>query len=135
MKRGLALLVLLGGQAAQAANLVDIYREAQQQDAAFASARAAYQAGLEALPQGRALLLPSASLSANTTGNAVDRGAGTSNFNSHGYSLSLSQPIYRKQNWAQYQEAKSQVTQAEAQFASAKQDLILRVAQAYFDVL
>jgi len=135
MKRGLALLILLGGQAAQAANLVDIYREAQQQDAAFASARAAYQAGQEKLPQGRALLLPTLGLAADTTANKVDRAGTTSDFNSHGYSLSLSQPVYRKQNWAQFQQAKSQVSQAEAQFASARQDLILRVAQAYFDVL
>jgi outer membrane protein len=135
MKRGLALLILLGASAAHGANLMDIYREAQQQDATFASAQAAYQAGLEALPQGLALLLPTASLSANTTGNRVERGGTTTNFNSHSYSLSLSQPIYRKQNWAQYQESKSQVIQAEAQFASARQDLILRVSQAYFDVL
>lgn len=136
MKRGLALLILLGGSVAHGANLMDVYREAQQQDATFASARAAYQAGLEALPQGRALLLPTASLSANTTGNRVERaGTPTIDFNSHGYSLALSQPVYRKQNWAQYQEAKSQVSQAEGQFASARQDLIIRVAQAYFDVL
>ncbi|MEW5942472.1 MAG: TolC family outer membrane protein [Pseudomonadota bacterium] len=143
MKPYLFLLGLAFSPALHAANLLDIYREAQQQDAAFASARAAWQAGLEKLPQGRALLLPTVTSSANTTWNEQDihyRGAtsfpgGRRNYNSNGITLSLSQPIYRKQNFAQYQQGKSQAEQAEVQFAGARQDLILRVAQAYFDVL
>ena len=130
----LALLVLLSSPI-YAADLVEVYREAQQQDAAYASARAALEAGQEKAPQGLALLLPTASLNADTTGNRVDRGGTTTDFNSHSYSLSLSQPVYRKQNFAQYEQSKSQVIQAEAQFAVARQDLITRVAQAYFDVL
>ena len=130
-----ALLALLASPLLHAANLMDVYREAQQQDAAYASARAALQAGQEKLPQGRALLLPSVNLGANTTWNEVDLPAGNRQYNSNGYSLSLSQPIYRKQNFAQYEQAKGQVNQAEAQFAVARQDLVIRVAQAYFDVL
>lgn len=130
-----ALLALLASPLLHAANLTDVYREAQQQDAAYASARAAFQAGQEKLPQGRALLLPSVNLGANTTWNEVDLPTANRQYNSNGYSLSLSQPIYRKQNFAQYQQAKGQVSQAEAQFAVARQDLIIRVAQAYFDVL
>jgi len=130
----LALFVLLSSPA-YAANLTEVYREAQQQDAAYASARAAYEAGQEKAPQGLALLLPSVNLSANTTHNDVDLPASNLQYNSNGYNLSLTQPIYRKQNFAQYEQSKSQVVQAEAQFAIARQDLIVRVAQAYFDVL
>jgi len=130
-----ALFALLASPLLHAANLMDVYREAQQQDAAYASARAAFQAGQEKLPQGRALLLPSVNLGANTTWNEVDLPTANRQYNSNGYSLSLSQPIYRKQNFAQYEQAKSQVSQAEAQFAIARQDLVIRVAQAYFDVL
>ena len=61
----LALLALLASPV-YAANLMEVYREAQQQDAAYASARAAYEAGQEKAPQGLALLLPSVNLSANT---------------------------------------------------------------------
>lgn len=119
-----------------AENMMDAYREAQSYDAVFASARAAHRAGLEKLPQGRALLLPSVNLSADTTENSVEReGVPRNNYNSYGYTLSLSQPVFRKQNFAQYEQSKQQVTQAEAQLVIAKQDLILRVAQAYFDVL
>lgn len=136
MKRmSLAFLALIASPALHAANLVEVYREAQQQDATYASARAAYEAGQEKLPQGLALLLPSVNLSANTTWNEVDLPTIDRQYNSNGYNLSLTQPIYRKQNFAQYQQAKSQVSQAGAQLAVARQDLIVRVAQAYFDVL
>src|SRR5574340_728150 len=136
-------LALAASQAAQAENLLELYQTAQQRDAQFASARAAYQAALEKLPQGRALLLPTASLSGNTTYNDMDvqyRGSslyssGQRSYNSNGYTVSLSQPVYRKQNFVQYEQARIQVGQAETQFKVAQQDLILRVAQAYFDVL
>ena len=128
---------------AQAANLMDIYRDALANDAALASARAAYQAGQEKLPQGRALLLPTINLSANTTWNELDiqyRGtttlpSGQQNYNSSGATLSLSQPIYRRQNWAVYEQGKLQSAAAEIQYAAAQQQLMLDVAQAYFDVL
>lgn len=134
-RMSLALLLLAASPLLYAANLVDIYREAQQQDAAYASARFAYEAGQEKLPQGQALLLPTIGLGADTTAYRVDNGSTLNRFNANSYTLSLSQPIYRKQNFAQYEQAKSQVDQAEAQYAGARQDLILRVAQAYFDVL
>ncbi|MDP3482804.1 MAG: TolC family outer membrane protein [Sulfuricella sp.] len=130
----LALLALLASPV-YAANLMEVYREAQQQDAAYASARAAFEAGQEKAPQGLALLLPSVNLGANTSRNDVDSPTSNRQYNSNGYNLSLTQPIYRKQNFAQYEQSKSQVVQAEAQFAVARQDLIVRVAQAYFDVL
>ena len=137
MKR---LTLLMFGMAVSPAlhaeNLMDVYHAAQSYDATYASARAAHQAGLEKLPQGRALLLPVINLSADTTGNRIEReGVPDKNYNSNGYGLTLSQPVYRKQNFAQYQQSKQQVVQAEAQFASAQQDLMLRVAQAYLDVL
>ena len=130
-----AILLLAPFSVVQAANLVDIYGEAQQQDAAFASARAAYQAGLEKLPQGYSQLLPNISLSANASNNDVSSPGISRQYSSQGYTLNLSQPIYRKQNFTQYEQAKTQVSVAEAQFVVARQDLIMRVAQAYFDVL
>jgi outer membrane protein len=138
----LSTLVFLCAGAASAADLLEIYREAQKSDAAYASARAAWAAGQEKLPQGRAGLLPQASLSASTQYNdrtinsrnpAVAEASGQ--FNSNAITLSLTQPIYRAQNLAQYEQAKTQVAQADIQLSLAAQDLILRVAQAYVDVL
>ena len=53
----------------------------------------------------------------------------------YGGHVSVSQPLYRYANWIAYDEAKQQVSQADYLLAIAQQDLILRVAQAYFDVL
>jgi outer membrane protein len=137
----LALLPALTG-AAGAADLIEVYRLARGSDAVFASARAAWTAAQEKLPQGRAGLLPSASLSASTQYNdrdirsrnpAVPQASGQ--FNSNALSLSVTQPLYRRQNLVAYEQAATLVEQADRQFALAAQDLIVRVAQAYFDVL
>lgn len=124
------------------ADLVQIYRSAQAADAQYAAARASWAASQERLPQGRAGLLPSVSVSAFTQYN--DREIrfrdptvpdNNSNFNSNSASVSLTQPIYRPQNFRVFKQAQTQVEQADAVLAQAAQDLILRVAQAYFDVL
>ena len=126
---------------AAAADFLATYRLAKQNDAAFASARASLEAGLEKLPQGRALLLPVINASGNTTWNDAENRdqtqgqVGGAQFNSNGWNVTLTQPLFRWQNLVQYQQSQYQVLQAEAQFGQATQDLIVRVAQAYFDVL
>lgn len=122
------------------ADLLQVYRDALVNDAQYAAARATVEAGREKGPQGRAGLLPTVSASANAMLNAVrndpDVGAITRrDYATHGLNLNLTQPLYRWQNTIQSEQGKLQVAQAEANFAQASQDLILRVAQAYFDVL
>jgi outer membrane protein len=123
-----------------AADLMQVYREAQDNDPTFAAARATLDAGREKMPQGRAGLLPSLTLSGNTVWNENEVSLynstvlGKPRYNSNGYQVTLSQPLFRWQNWVSYDQSKIQVAQAEANFAQARQDLILRVAQAYFDV-
>ena len=142
----LLMAAMLGATGwAQAADLLETFRAAQANDPVFAAARASQQAGQEKLPQGRSLLMPNISLNANSTFNDQNiqyKGAGapifpggTHRYNSHGYGVSLVQPLFRQQNWLAYTEAELQVAQTEAQFKIAEQDLVLRVAQAYFDVL
>lgn len=137
----LALALLLWGQAAAAANLAQIYRDAQDNDPQFASAKATLEAHREAEAQGLSALLPNVSLGARAGHNNVDMSIHDPSaskdygYNNHGYTLSLTQPLFRWQSKVQYDQAKLQVAQAEAQFLQAKQDLILRTAQAYFDVL
>ena len=134
--------LLIGAAPAGGADLLEIYRLAQSSDAQYAAARAAWSAAQEKLPQGLAGLLPSASVSASSQHNdretrprdptaAVTSGR----FNSNSISLSVTQPLYRPQNFAAYGQARTQVAQADAVLTQAAQDLILRVAQAYFDVL
>src|SRR5713101_5280616 len=129
--------------AAAAEDLVQVYRDAQRYDAQYAAARATLEAGREKLPQGRALVLPTLNLSGSATRSRLDveskdpnpAASFTRSPNAASYTLTLTQPIYRPQNLIQYNQGEYQVKQAEATFGNAYQDLVIRVAQAYFDVL
>ena len=136
------LLFLFFASPVPAADLLQVYREALANDPVYASARAARDAGLEALPQGLAQLLPNLSVNnAFTQYNDVDlsfRGAAPDsrrNGNSNAYAISLTQPLFNWQSFQTYKEAGFKAAQAEAAFGQATQDLIVRVAQAYFDIL
>ncbi|WP_025915979.1 TolC family outer membrane protein [Herminiimonas sp. CN] len=117
---------------AQAVDLLQIYQQALVNDAQYASARAALRAGQEALPQARAGLLPSVGLSGGSSRTEIED---MRTVNGSSYSLALTQPLFRWANWQQYEQGKLAVALSEAQFAQTRQDLILRVSQAYFDVL
>ena len=123
------------------ADLIDTYREAAGNDAQYASARNNLVAGREKLPQGRSLLLPQINAGGSYSRVKLDVnepqpfGGFSTVYNTRGYTLSLSQPLFRWANFQQYEQGKLSVVFAEAQFAQAQQDLVVRVAQAYFDVL
>ena len=130
------IAVLFAGNHAWGADLMDVYRDALSQDPVYASARYGYDVGKEAYPQARAGILPSISLAAGVSRNhRATEGLPTLDYNAHSYSLSLSQPLFRMQSWIVVDQAGMQVKQAEAVFADASQSLIVRTAQAYFDVL
>ena len=134
----LALSFLIAGNSASGANLGAVYQLARDNDAKLAAAREAQKAGQEKIPQGRAGLLPAINLSANarrTDPESSAAGANNNAYNSRGFSLSLVQPIYRKQNLETYEQAKLQATLSDQELRLAEQDLILRTASAYFDVL
>lgn len=133
-------LTLALAPSAQAANLSDTYRDARAYDAQYASARAAYEAGKEKAAQGRAGLLPRVNVSGHAlyseiSGNDVFGESQTQSYETGQLGIDVVQPVFRKQNSVEYEQAKQQVKIAEVQFKTAQQDLILRVAQAYFDVL
>jgi len=133
------LAVLFPGPAVSA-DLMEYYRDALANDAQYAAARASLAAGQERLPQARAGLLPQINLSGSATRVQTEfdnRGVPDSSrsYRTFGYNVQLTQPLFRWANWQQYEQGKLAVALAEAQFAQAQQDLLLRVAQAYFDVL
>jgi outer membrane protein len=144
MKRRLAIAVLACAPfAAAAEDLTQVYQDARGYDAQYGAARQALQAGLERVPQGRALLLPTLNLTANTTRSHIESDSKNETIqpsyqrdvDSYGYALTFTQPLYRRQNWLQADQAELQAKQAEFAFGQAGQDLILRAAQAYFDEL
>jgi len=144
-KLAILLSALLLSGAVAAADLLQVYRDALAHDAQYAAARAIAEAGREKQPQALAGLLPTVAATGNTFGNdgSFDTRISGSNlstssrnrFNSNAYSVNLTQPLFRWQNFVQYDQSKLLVMQTEANFAQAGQDLILRVSQAYFDVL
>jgi len=121
-----------------AADLVQSYRLAQERDPVFAAARTTLEAFQQKVPQARAGLLPTFGAAANTGWNdnrQLRPNPQTDRYNNNGYSVSLNQPLFRWQNWVGYDQSKLVVAQAELKFGQAEQELILRVAQGYFDVL
>ena len=132
---------LVGANPARAAgtDLLAITRDALLNDPTYASARFSQLASAEIEPQARSNLLPNLSASVGDTANRLDyRSQEVSlqeTFNAWGPSLNLTVPIYNAQFWESLTQAKLTVKQSEAQLAQARSDLLVRVVQAYFDVL
>lgn len=125
---------------AVAEDLLSFYRAALSQDPIYLAARHTLQAAEQKVPQARADLLPVISLSADAShqnGSAAFNNAADEDrrVRSNNWSLRLVQPLFRPASWSMLSQAEAQYRQAEAQFRLASQDLILRVAQAFFDVL
>lgn len=129
---------------AQAADLIQVYQQALTNDATFASARSTLAAGREIVTQGRSYLLPVVSASGSYTRNTGDvtatsdtgfRAKADTSYNYNTYTVQLTQPLINWGAWQTYQQSKLQEATSEAQFSQAQQDLIVRVSQAYFDVL
>jgi outer membrane protein len=133
----LSLAAFLTGHA-QAQSLVQLYEAAKGYDAAFKSAQAQYQANLAKAEQAKALLRPTAGLGATiseTDFNNQVNPNGDARYGTRTATLSASQPLFRPANMAGYQQGMKQVGLAQAQLKAAEQELIVRVSQAYFEVL
>lgn len=114
-------------------DLHSIYQTAKQGDPQFRAAEATRLATQELAIQARAGYYPSLDLNASTAKNW--RSSPGQDGTTRGYTLNLNQPLYRRDTYVANQQAKAQVNQAEVNFTAARQALILRVAQAYFDTL
>lgn len=129
---------------ARAEDLIAVYKLAQENDPKFRAAQSVYLAEREKLPQARAGLMPTLNARVardrNNNETVADsfipgRPSARFEYSSSEYSLSLSQPVYNAAVFSGFSQAKAEVRRAEAEYAAAAQDLILRVAQAYFEML
>jgi outer membrane protein len=131
-----ALAALVLSTPAAAIDLLEAYRAAVANDAQLASARAQFAATRELVPQARAGLLPQVSAGVAIEQQWLDtQRTTTRDFLGQSYGVQLSYPLYRLQNLELLEQSRLQVTLGEAQFREVQQQLIVRVAQAYFDVL
>ena len=126
----------LAAAPAHAQSLLDLYDSAHAYDANYLSARALYASAPYRVEQARALNRPSASLglSAGNTANNPPLGQDYTNRGVNG-SLNARQPLFNRSNSATIAQSERSLVSSEAELDSAEQDLILRVSQAYFDVL
>jgi len=149
-----ALVVLFAAPLAGAENLLQIYQHALRQDPSLREAEANRLATLESKPQALSALLPQLSAGGSYGYNQTDgtsvvtlRGGvgGTelieviSPFDSFStttrWNVDLTQTVFRWDQWVTLRQADKQVAQAEADYRAAEQDLMIRVATTYFEVL
>lgn len=147
---------VLASSAAQAADLLEVYQRAVQNDPLIREAEANRLASRESKPRAIGALLPQIE-AAGSIGQSDSEGSQTfltrssltdpnappiisttdqeTDADFTQYRLQLTQTVFRWDQWKALSQASSQVAQAEADYAAAQQDLMLRSAQRYFDVL
>ena len=135
-----AIYALAAAGPAQAQSLSVLVEQARSYDAAWQGAQAQLQAAGSRAEQARAGLLPSAALAGGVNYSRTDMTrAPLPDVNVNGPSqtigLQASQPLYRPANRIGFEQGQRGVDFAQAQLEGAEQDLLIRVAQAYFDVL
>ncbi len=124
----------------QAENLMDIYNLAQKNDPIFLASGALLEANLEDTNQSFSALLPTVTGSITNSYSKTSTGTAdvlTSKVESVGNTLGLSlyQVIYDYSTWVAYDQAKKSAEQARVQYKVNEQELIIRVAETYLDIL
>ena len=144
-------LFLLTKSAVGQEGLIEIYQRALQNDPMIREAEANYLVMLETKPQARSAVLPSLTLSAGASvGNSTNPNPATnfmtgepskvvvsseSRRDSSDWSVALTQTLYNRGQFIALRQADKQVARAEIGYQLAKQDLLLRVSEAYFNIL
>ncbi len=139
-----ALILIIGSAKLPAQNLVDMYQLAIDRDPVYRAAQANYRANKQTLTQARGALMPT--IDATASKNKIDAkrkaGAGSvsqpaagAKYNRNDYTLTITQPIFNGAIFSGLKQAKAEVRRAEAEYVAAQQDLIARLAEAYFGVL
>ena len=138
MKRLVSLLCLcwsMVGAVRADVGLVDVWRMAVQHDPQLAQARAQYEADLRQLDRAQAALLPQVDAAASLTQTGTDLPASAGDVRTRRLSLNLQQALYNRKAFVARDLAEKQVDMARVTWRKAQQDLMLRVAEAYFQVL
>ena len=125
------------------ADLMQVYELAKTNDPAFARVEYLNRATAETKRQAFAGFLPTLMAEGEYIDTSQDIissdnsyfDSGTSDYNSTTYTISLVQPIFNYSTWKRYDQSKAQVAQAAMEYEVAKQDLMMRSAEVYFEAL
>lgn len=138
----LALTLLLFVTNVFAVDLMQAYRDALMNDPTFRAAISTRLSQRETKSQALSALLPnvagSAVLEQNHTkvkSSVFGVPSGTATLNAYDYQLNLTQPVFDYSRWMKLRQVNAIVKQAQANFDAQAQNLMIRVAKAYFDVL
>jgi len=136
-------IALIFSSGIHALDLKEALERAEQYDATLRGALADYMAAEELYPQSRANLLPELTAGGfyqrndtsreNSTGGVI--GNVDASYTNKGYDVTLNQVLFNKAFWDAMEQSEALVAQAAASYEVAKQELIIRTAQAYFNVL
>jgi outer membrane protein len=138
---------LLTTQTGHTDDLMAIYERALRSDPSLREAEATRSATLESRPQARGFLLPQVGADLTYTDDQTEGSRDTtiggqtvpSQFDNESdgwrWNIQLRQTLFRWDQWVNLKKSSKQVAQAEADYQAANQDLMVRVARAYFDVL
>lgn len=113
--------------------LTEIYNQAKENDPQLLSSAAQRDAAFEAVTSSRGDLLPQINLTAGYNINRSDIDTRESDKLTAG--ISFSQQLYQRSSWVSLDTAEKNARKADSAYAATQQGLILRVAQAYFEVL
>ena len=134
-----SLALGLAAHSASAQSLAELYESARNYDAAFQSAKAQFEANVALADQSKAGLLPTIGFSSTVSRTDFNPQSGIAGgqryFGARSYGITATQPLYRPGNLATYNQSQKQLLIADATLQAAEQDLIVRLSQAYFDVL
>lgn len=131
----MAVAFFFAGASHAAVGLLSLFEQAQAQDAKLAQAKAQLQADQEIINQAKAVLMPSLSGQVAYQQNDFSKSVFMAAKESLQEKLVLNQSLFDASAWARYEQAKSLVQQSLLQYQLSEQDLVLRLSQAYFDVL
>lgn len=135
--------LVMGGTlgTAQADSLYQIYQLAQERDPALRAAAANRDATVEVKPQSRSGVLPTVGVGGEISRNSYDyknplpAQSNPTYSTNKAYTLNISQPVFRWDRWVALGQADNLVTQAQAEYGAAEQELMVRVSERYFAVL
>ncbi len=145
MKKTLSTLIIAIASAvsmnAQADDLLSVYQQALLNDTIVLKAQAQFSIVKEDIEQARSVLLPQINASASYNDgeresySSLTESTSTTEFNSLGYGASLNMQLYHHDSWLRLDIAEKSAHQSDLTYQVAKQDLIVRVTQAYFTLL
>ena len=135
-------LYFISNATVYAVDLIEVYNIAVKNDPKLLASEVKHKAIMQEYPIARSYLLPNLKFSAKSqrTRESIDgavygRSTSTTQFTTDEYSINLKQPLYRKDLFSLLEKSEYQIAKSLAERDSARQDLIIRVAEAYFDIL